>query len=141
MSSIWKMKRVKIKLKIVSTNKNFLTENIFTVNQFSYFIRVKFLITSSLVVLKIYWRVKLSKVILETWKQDIVNHDVIFPFLRCPYQISLFHILLLFHVFRSNHLEVLYTWERVDVFKNYMNFYDRYEHTAEGKAFCKTAIL
>ena len=48
------MKRVKIKLKIVSTNKNFLTENIFTVNQFSYFIRVKFLITSSLVVLKIY---------------------------------------------------------------------------------------
>ena len=126
MSSIWKMKRVKIKLKIVSTNKNFLTENIFTVNQFSYFIRVKFLITSSLVVLKIYWRVKLSKVILETWKQDIVNHDVIFPFLRCPYQISLFHILLLFHVFRSNHLEVLYTWERVDVFKKYMNFYDRY---------------
>ena len=126
MSSIWKMKRVKIKLKIVSTNKNFLTENIFTVNQFSYFIRVKFLITSSLVVLKIYWRVKLSKVILETWKQDIVNHDIIFPFLRCPYQISLFHILLLFHVFRSNHLEVLYTWERVDVFKNYMNFYDRY---------------
>ena len=126
MSSIWKMKRVKIKLKIASTNKNFLTENIFTVNQFSYFIRVKFLITSSLVVLKIYWRVKLSKVILETWKQDIVNHDVIFPFLRCPYQISLFHILLLFHVFRSNHLEVLYTWERVDVFKKYMNFYDRY---------------
>ena len=126
MSSIWKMKRVKIKLKIVSTNKNFLTENIFTVNQFSYFIRVKFLITSSLVVLKIYWRVKLSKVILETWKQDIVNHDVTFPFLRCPYQISLFHILLLFHVFRSNHLEVLYTWERVDVFKKYMNFYDRY---------------
>ena len=135
------MKRVKIKLKIVSTNKNFLTENIFTVNQFSYFIHVKFLITSSLVVLKIYWRVKLSKVILETWKQDIVNHDVIFPFLRCPYQISLFHILLLFHVFRSNHLEVLYTWERVDVFKKYMNFYDRYGTYAEGKAFCKTAIL
>ena len=46
------MKRVKIKLKIVS--KNFLTENIFTVNRSSYFIRVKFLIASSLVVLKIY---------------------------------------------------------------------------------------
>ena len=68
------MKRVKIKLKIVS--KNFLTENIFTVNQSSYFIRVKFLIASSLVVLKIHWKVRLSKVILETWKQDMVNHDI-----------------------------------------------------------------
>ena len=128
------MKRVKIKLKIVSTNKNLLTENIFTVNQFSYFIRVKYLIESSLVVSKIYWRVKLSKVILETWKQDMFNHNIIFPFLRSPYQISLSHILLLFHVFRSNHLEVLCkswmkmknTWERVDVFKKYINFYDRY---------------
>ena len=29
---------------IFSTNKNFLVENIFAVNHFSYFIRIKFLI-------------------------------------------------------------------------------------------------
>ena len=41
---VFDMEKTCEKLKFLSTNRNFVVENIFTVNHFSYFINVKFLL-------------------------------------------------------------------------------------------------
>ena len=117
----------------------------------------------SLVFLKILLNSKISKMILETWKQGMVKtwHC---PFYGLPANIFLswrYSLLLLLHVFRGNHWEVFHkswkmenTWERVDVFYD-VQLYQKWthsklfswiftidmDHAVEGRAFCKKKAI
>ena len=117
----------------------------------------------SLVFLKILLNSKISKMILETWKQGMVKtwHC---PFYGLPANIFLswrYSLLLLLHVFRGNHWEVFYkswkmenTWERADVLYD-VQLYQKWthsklfswvftidmDHAVEGRAFCKKKLF